>query len=154
MWHAREPGSRGVLVLIGELLTLPAQQWFPCTPKSAAAARAFVADALAERHVDLETAQLLVSELAANAVRHAGTSFVVTLVDTDGVVRVEVADGSDALPRVAGGDGVSGGFGLAIVDALAECWGVESGDHGKIVWFELSVHMLIGRSPDGAEAKR
>ena len=53
-------------------------------------------------------------------------------------VRVEVADGSAALPRPREATAVDeGGRGLALVEALSSSWGAELGEGGKTVWFEL-----------------
>jgi anti-sigma regulatory factor (Ser/Thr protein kinase) len=85
---------------------------------------------------------LLVSELAANAVLHARTAFTVGIVREGDVVRVEVCDGSPAMPRVKHHSLDSPtGRGLRLVEKLAARWGVtrEAGDEGKTVWFELDV---------------
>ena len=81
---------------------------------------------------------LLASELATNALRHAASSFTV-IVRYDGArVRVEVGDGSRAVPRVRRPqpDEVSG-RGLLLVEALASDWGVIPTLDGKRVWFEV-----------------
>ena len=53
----------------------------------------------------------------------------------DGVVRVEVFDGSTALPcrRTAAPDD-TGGRGLQIVESYAADWGSERVDGGKVTW--------------------
>jgi anti-sigma regulatory factor (Ser/Thr protein kinase) len=81
---------------------------------------------------------LLSSELATNAVRHAGSDFTV-IVRYDGErLRVEVGDGSRAMPRKRSPelDDVSG-RGLVLVDVLAAAWGVLPTLEGKRVWFEV-----------------
>ena len=81
---------------------------------------------------------LLVSELVTNAVRHArGEEFEVRLELAPGVLRLEVHDdGGGFEPEIApSGDG-SGGYGLFIVDRLADRWGVERDPHG-VIWLEL-----------------
>ena len=82
---------------------------------------------------------LLVSELASNAVRHAGTPFTVALQCDGEIVRVEVTDDDDGLPvpQRPPVDAVTG-RGLLIVEALATRWGVEPRSSGKTVWFELA----------------
>lgn len=89
---------------------------------------------------------LLVSELAANAVRHATTPFTVSLGCDGRLVRVEVADGSPDLPvaQLPPVEAVAG-RGLMIVDALAERWGVEPSASGKTVWFELTCRSPLDR---------
>jgi two-component sensor histidine kinase len=72
---------------------------------------------------------LVVAELAANAVRHGrvpGRDFRVRLLwQSDGVVRVEVADArTERLPVLREPDG-EGGYGLLLVAAVSERWGVD-----------------------------
>ncbi len=86
-----------------------------------------------------DVATLLVSELVANAVLHAGGSGVRVLVrHTGSRVRVEVWDG-DARPPVRKhySSTATTGRGLMLVDQLATQWGVSRRDDGKRVWFEL-----------------
>lgn len=80
---------------------------------------------------------LAVSELATNAIMHAGTAFEVRIGYERGCVRVEVHDGSAELPhpRAAGPDDL-GGRGLMIVDRIADRWGVLPDADGKTIWFE------------------
>ncbi len=113
---------------------------FDPVPGAARAARRFARSVLQPYGEVAETAELLVSELATNVVRHTSTSFCVDVaVDCD-VARVGVADGVSADLRVtkASGDETAG-RGLQILDALAMRWGVERTSGGKRVWFELPV---------------
>lgn len=100
-------------------------------------ARRFVRGELAAMGPVAELAELLVSELVTNVVRHARTPFTVAVTDGD-PIRVSVRDGVAADLRVtaARGDATSG-RGLAILEALAHRWGVEPREGGKEVWFEL-----------------
>lgn len=84
--------------------------------------------------------ELIVSELATNAVRHAGTPFRVR-VERDGEsVRVAVDDRSDDRPERVEPDGYRGGRGLRIVDTLASEWGTEPADGGgKRVWARVDL---------------
>ncbi|MGW7204686.1 ATP-binding protein [Streptomyces sp. NPDC054837] len=88
------------------------------------------------------TAELLVSELATNAVVHARGRYRLTLSLTSGRLRCTVADEGPGLPATPGeaSDADSeNGRGLLLVDALADRWGsgrVEDGV-GTEVWFEL-----------------
>lgn len=87
-----------------------------------------------------ETVKLLVSELAANAVQHGGTSFTVRFDRTDGRVRVEVTDQGGGRPRLAAQDpwAVSG-RGLRLVDALATAWGIDQEPPpATTVWFTVA----------------
>jgi anti-sigma regulatory factor (Ser/Thr protein kinase) len=87
-----------------------------------------------------ETALLLVSELATNAIRHGSPPVRLSLrLDRDRL-RVEVSDSCPRLPELvrAGPDQVSG-RGLQIVQQLAATWGASALPRrlGKTVWFEL-----------------
>lgn len=108
---------------------------------SARRARRFVSEILATWGEDgcADAASLLVSELVTNAVIHARSP--VELVVGRGspsTLRFEVYDSSARVPRVRGFDPESvSGRGLALVEAMSERWGVETGITGKHVWFEL-----------------
>lgn len=85
-----------------------------------------------------DTLALLATELVANAVRHGDGDIDITVRVNEGSVRVEVRDASAGEIEV--GDLISDkehGRGLALVDALAEAWGVEPTLDGKSVWFEV-----------------
>ncbi|MEW2160193.1 ATP-binding protein [Streptomyces sp. NPDC007189] len=90
------------------------------------------------------TAQLLVSELAANAVTHGrvpGRDFELRLrlpAEKD-TLRIEVSDArGDKAPRfLEGGAEDEHGRGLVIVLVLSARWGVTERTVGKTVWAEL-----------------
>ncbi|WP_030194329.1 SpoIIE family protein phosphatase [Streptomyces sp. NRRL S-87] len=87
--------------------------------------------------------ELVADELMVNALMHTDGPAIVTLRVLTGPerrLRVEVEDGSSALPRrrEAGESGVSG-RGLMLVDRIADVWGVESRGSGKCVWCEFVV---------------
>ena len=91
-----------------------------------------------------DTAVLLVSELATNAVLHSasgqpGGSATVLITEIGGGVRVEVADeGSDqSAPAVRGDIYASEGHGLFLVQSLADQWGYVRDETGTTVWFWL-----------------
>lgn len=109
---------------------------------SAAAARAFTLRTMDEWRLGgaANRAAAIVGELAANAIRHAGTRFEVQLHRRPGAVTVEVTDESRDLPRpVEAGPYDAGNRGLLIVETLAERWGVRTTDRGKSVWAELRI---------------
>ncbi|WP_411143296.1 ATP-binding protein [Streptomyces sp. x-80] len=89
--------------------------------------------------------QLCVSEILSNVIRHLGEGTPVTVTvrvsgSGDGRTWVEVTDPDPrALPvlRQAAGDDESG-RGIALLDALALCWGVRQGVAGKTVWCVLA----------------
>jgi anti-sigma regulatory factor (Ser/Thr protein kinase) len=114
----------------------------PGEPGSVRRARSFVRDALRTWRLDQlgDTAVLLVSELATNAVLHARTGFAVEVVLRGPVVRVTVHDCSPAAPKPRRhGPSSSTGRGLDILDQLADSWGSGSGraPYEKAVWFEV-----------------
>jgi anti-sigma regulatory factor (Ser/Thr protein kinase) len=87
--------------------------------------------------------RLLVSELVTNAVRHAGIGAgdpIRLLIDAgNGSVRVEVLDrGIGFTPRAPEPDpSRASGWGLFLVDELADRWGVEGAEPGTRIWFEI-----------------
>lgn len=115
---------------------------FPAESTSATAARAAATTLLLARGLPSDTIadlQLIVAELVANALVHAGTPFSVTLeVSADRVV-VQVGDDSLDLPvhREAAAD-ASSGRGLQLLTTLSDRWGVETAGGSKVVWAELA----------------
>jgi serine/threonine-protein kinase RsbW len=109
-----------------------------------AAARRFVAGILGKEPELGETARLLVSEAATNAVLHsasgeAGGSFEVHCRLARERLRVEVHDaGAPQSPRrrVHQLDAITG-RGLELVNALSARWGWTGGAAGRVLWFEL-----------------
>ena len=104
---------------------------------------------------------LLVSELVTNAFLHGHGDIAMHVAIRPDRVRAEISDGGGgfqaALPRPE--DAGEGGWGLFLVDELAEAWGVD--DDTSRVWFELSrpapprapladrlVEELLAASPD------
>lgn len=90
----------------------------------------------------LEDVRLLVNELVTNSIRHAhagsdGWIGLRVLLWGD-ILRVEVSDaggGFNYSPRETSGIQESG-WGLFLVDRIADSWGIVSGDVGS-VWFEI-----------------
>ena len=110
---------------------------FAGTPADLRHARRFVVEHVPHRVA--ADAELLVSELASNAVLHARTTFEVEVAPCPIGVRVEVADSDPTVPRRGRHDALAvSGRGLQIVDHVATDWGVERVPHGKRIWFELS----------------
>jgi anti-sigma regulatory factor (Ser/Thr protein kinase) len=85
----------------------------------------------------------VVSELVSNSIQHAG-------LNADDVVRVAASLGDGVLRLAVGNRGCAGtiatarpdldrgtGFGLYLVDALAQTWGV-SRDADTVVWAEFA----------------
>ncbi len=115
------------------------------TPEAAGVARRALGGSLdavigAERGSD---ARLAVSELVTNAVRHgglgSGDEIEVSLKAADGTVHVTVEQPTSAARarKLEGAErGSMGGFGLFLVDQLADRWGVDPGPPGR-VWLEI-----------------
>jgi anti-sigma regulatory factor (Ser/Thr protein kinase) len=89
--------------------------------------------------------RLLVSELVTNSVRHGadGQDPVALDVRIEGqTIRVEVRDNGEGFERVRpvprGANAGFGGYGLYLVERMANRWGVDTRD-GTRVWFELDL---------------
>lgn len=90
-------------------------------------------------------AELLISELVANCVRHAGLpsgeEISLAIYLDEFRLRVEVADngrGFSELGTTGAEDGGASGWGLLLVQRLADDWGVETDPGvGTTVWFEM-----------------
>ncbi len=96
-----------------------------------------------------ENAELLVSELVTNSVRHAGlpeeACIEFSVRASAEVLMVEVADAGCGFdhttavrPRAVGGVNEPSGWGLFLVDRIADRWGAVQMDGETRVWFELS----------------
>jgi anti-sigma regulatory factor (Ser/Thr protein kinase) len=86
---------------------------------------------------------LLLTELVTNAVRHGsvapGQSVRVEVRQWPGRVRVEVVDPGTRFTQLRPGPrrDESGGWGLFLVDRIADDWGVARAAAGTCVWFEI-----------------
>jgi hypothetical protein len=127
-------------------------------PQAAGAARTFTTSALEAWELShlSDTAELLVSELITNAVKHAGgvvdppddlnelsgriPPVILSLSVRDSlVVQVWDVSGTPPVRRAAADDDVSG-RGLELVDLLSKEWGCEVlTTGGKIIWFALEL---------------
>ena len=90
----------------------------------------------------LDTAQLLVTELVANALLHGQGDIGLGIRVSDDLLRVEVSDTSTNLPRLVHPPPSMAdetGRGLFLVEALSRAWGTRANQPsgGKTVWFEL-----------------
>lgn len=97
----------------------------------------------------IDNAVLLVSELVTNSVRHAGlpteACIEFSVRASTEVLMVEVADCGQGFdhtgpirPRAAAGMDAASGWGLFLVDQIADRWGAVQVDGETRVWFELS----------------
>ena len=110
-------------------------------PAQVACARHFVRRALASSPA-ADDAELLTSELAANAIQHTASgssTFEVVICRRPATARIAVIDaGAPTTPAPANpGSLDASGRGLALVEALAAQWGHQGNRHGRVVWFEI-----------------
>jgi anti-sigma regulatory factor (Ser/Thr protein kinase) len=122
-------------------ITQSAETVFPAVPESIGGARRFTRAALRRHDVAPETidiAVLLVSELATNALLHAGSEIRLRVHVAD-EVRVEVCDASSEGPeRTWAGWDRETGRGMELVSSLAQGWDWAPSRDGKVVWFALA----------------
>ncbi|MFC8200625.1 ATP-binding protein [Streptomyces sp. NPDC057298] len=126
---------------------VPRKAWdldFTAEPEAVAALRRIM-----RLHLDVwglqevtDDAQLCVTELVANVITHVGHGTPTTLaVSMNGTyLRIEIHDpDTRALPTLfAAGDDTESGRGMALVNALADRWGVQLRADRKVTWCELS----------------
>lgn len=87
---------------------------------------------------DLAAAELVTSELVANAVLHGWGHIRLRVFAEDDTLTIEVEDANPAPPQITDGHtGRVGGYGVQIVARLAE-WGWRPSGEGKVVWAVLS----------------
>lgn len=109
-------------------------------PASLAGARGWLASQLDWLPPDiLETAKLLATEVLSNAIRHstssADASLALTLRVTRSALRVEIADAGPCFDP----DDSPLGWGIYLLDKLADRWHVTPSDGHCAVWFELDL---------------
>ncbi len=83
----------------------------------------------------LSDARLLVTELVTNGVLHGEGDIRLRMDASSEALRVEVADEGHGFRSVCRAPDRDGGWGLGIVEALADRWGVFAGS--THVWFEI-----------------
>jgi anti-sigma regulatory factor (Ser/Thr protein kinase) len=117
----------------------------PGLPDQVREARGLVVKALGGLHPRADDAALMTSELVTNAVLHSnsrlpGGTVMITVLESDVGVRVEVADsGSELTAPVVRGEVYSAdGHGLFLVQSLADQWGYLRDESGTTVWFFIA----------------
>jgi anti-sigma regulatory factor (Ser/Thr protein kinase) len=130
-------------------LTTELSTTFAGGPYAAAAARRALGglrDLIGRRCLD--DVYLLVSELVTNGVRHGGAGeddlLDLAVLRHGNRLRVVVTDwgpGFDGRPRPRNRADQTGGWGLYLVERLAERWGVQRDAGATTVWFELTIPM-------------
>ena len=111
---------------------------FPISRRAPRQARAFVADALERASVGdpriLDVAQLLTSETTTKAIgRQTGQPFIVAVTVDAAAVVVGLQDGAPTAPQPDRPDD----WGATLVDALADEWGADTTERGRVFWFRL-----------------
>ncbi len=102
-------------------------------------ARQIVRSTLSGAHDDaVETAALLTSELVTNAMVLAKVDPELFLDTREGHIHVEVRESVGNSELDTHKEWTPTGWGLDMINALANSWGVESHEHGEAVWFDLS----------------
>jgi diguanylate cyclase (GGDEF)-like protein/PAS domain S-box-containing protein len=120
-----------------------------------AAAREFLASVLVDTPEEVSArARQVVTEFVTNSVKHSGGSTIVVEVclGADGVLDFRVSDtgpGFDACPRAAGHDDPDG-WGLLVVDMLAEAWGC-GGPGDPSVWAHFEPRAIGEDAPVAAD---
>lgn len=109
-----------------------------------AQARQIIAEELATRvpATVLEDVKLMVSELVTNGIVHGSTEGDAALMldlQVNGEIRCRVLDHGDGFAAGAAGarhNGSGGGWGLHVVEQLADRWGLQRSSQRTEVWFE------------------
>jgi anti-sigma regulatory factor (Ser/Thr protein kinase) len=90
------------------------------------------------------SAELLLSELVTNAIRHASGPLQVRVIHGRSLI-FEVADTSSTAPRLRHASATDeGGRGLFLVAQLAQAWGTRYTGAGKVIWAECAVDVPAG----------
>ncbi len=135
------------------------RRWqLPSDPSSVGKARHATLRACAVWGVaQVELAEIVVSELVANAVLHGWGVVQLRLFDTAPGLRIEVEDGNPEPPRLVPHRPLGeGGHGLHVVGELAR-WGWSPTRSGKLVWAHLqprSEHLQAASGPEPTPASR
>ena len=121
-------------------------------PDAVPSARRCVRLALREAAVPddlVSDAEIVVTELASNALMYGGAPAELRLALTEAGIRIEVEDSSPVAPvrLLASVDSMTG-RGLALVSGVASAWGVHPVTGGKVVWAQLFMKGTPG-SPEG-----
>ena len=109
----------------------------PRSPDSVSAARRRVdSHTIGLSSQQREDAALMVSEVVTNALMHGAGTISLRIDVEPGAVRIEVSDQGEVAVTPSPTPGAHGGWGLRIVEQLADEWGVENGS--TKVWFRLA----------------
>jgi signal transduction histidine kinase len=111
------------------------------TPAAAVTGRQIVARACQGWDLPhlVDDAQLIITELISNAVRHTEGDLRLLVLLRDRLLHLSVADTSERLPHrmLPDADSGEGGRGLLLIEAVAAAWGSNPTPDGKVVWATL-----------------
>lgn len=114
----------------------------PCDLSAARLARTWVSGLLNPLSLTEATFQdilLAVSELVTNAVVHADSAPTVSLTVDPDEICIQVQDSSELPPAIRERNDQRGGWGLRLVEQVADQWGTTYMPNGdKVVWFTVS----------------
>ncbi|UKY49292.1 SpoIIE family protein phosphatase [Streptomyces inhibens] len=150
------PGARpvdDVALLLARTRALPQSQlatWdIPADPSAVAEARKSADGQLTEWDLEdlLFSAELIVSELVTNAVRHASGPIGLRMIRARTLI-CEVSDASSTSPHLRHARTTDeGGRGLFLIAQYAQRWGTRYTPQGKIIWAELPLRAAAGDGP-------
>ncbi|MEA2248227.1 MAG: hypothetical protein QOH46_2756 [Solirubrobacteraceae bacterium] len=159
--NLREVSARLPAAAVGEDEPDMVEAVLPLDVQAPSAARFLVADFLGSRLPArmVETAQLVISELVSNSLRHNAApqdqALVVRVAPERGTWRLEVEDpGRGGVLAPDPDRAAAGRLGMNLVQSLTECWGVEhAAELGTRAWAYLPRGLVAARDErDGPEA--
>ncbi|WP_326810356.1 SpoIIE family protein phosphatase [Streptomyces scopuliridis] len=155
--NTREGRKDDVALLMARLNGIPdrdvAEFHLALDPREVARARRLVRGQLLDWELPaaVETAQLMVSELVTNAVKHARSRRVgLRLVRTDALLCEVIDDEPAPAALLNAGRDDEFGRGLRVVSTLAREWGSSSSAGGKTVWFEQALARKVRARSNGS----
>lgn len=86
----------------------------------------------------LSDAEIVVTELVENAVRHSRSECSVTVQVSSDTLTISVSDHASQPPRLQHPrPNQAGGRGLLLIEAVSRRWGFQPTENGKLVWADL-----------------
>lgn len=127
-------------------LSVPLVRVLPGTAQSAGVARDLARRFVGAWHPAADTVALIVSELVTNSVTHSrsgapGGTITVAISRGSAGVLIQVRDDGGASGQwtsATPGSAAEHGYGLLLVDALADNWGTLAGPQGRVTWCRVS----------------
>ncbi|MFG2669680.1 SpoIIE family protein phosphatase [Streptomyces sp. NPDC048445] len=158
--NPRDGRKDDVALLMARLNGIPeddvAEWQLALDPREVARARRMVRGKLLDWELPdaVESAELMVSELVTNAVKHGRTHHIGLRLVRTGALLCEVSDDEPAPAALLDATAEDEfGRGLVLVTGLAREWGSSTTARGKTVWFELALSRLPGRRRNGGNRR-